>query len=55
MIGMVAIVVNFVGMFPFLGLSMATMRWSELNHQQVSTLFWINLGMSVAVMLVALG
>ena len=55
LIGMVAIVVNFVGMFPFLGLSTATMRWSELNHQQVSTLFWVNVGMSAAVMLVTVG
>jgi PST family polysaccharide transporter len=51
---MVVIVVNFVGMFPFLGLSTATMRWSELNHQQVSTLFWINLGMSALVTVVTL-
>ena len=55
LIGMVAIVINFVGMFPFMGLSTATMRWSELNHRQVSTLFWINVGLSAAIMLVALG
>ena len=54
LIGMVVIVVNFVGMFPFLGLSTATMRWSELNHRQVSTLFWINVGMSAAMMVVAM-
>jgi PST family polysaccharide transporter len=54
LIGMVAIVVNFVGMFPFLGLSTATMRWSELNHQQVSTLFWINVGLSAGVALLAM-
>jgi PST family polysaccharide transporter len=55
LIGMVAIVINFVGMFPFMGLSTATMRWSELNHRQVSTLFWINVGLSAAIMFVALG
>lgn len=55
LIGMVAIVINFVGMFPFMGLSTATMRWSELNHRQVSTLFWINVGLSAAIMLMALG
>ena len=54
LIGMVVIIVNFVGMFPFLGLSTATMRWSELNHQQVSTLFWINVAMSAGVMLLTL-
>ena len=54
LIGMVVIIVNFVGMFPFLGLSTATMRWSELNHQQVSTLFWINVGMSGAIALLTI-
>lgn len=54
LIGMVVIVINFVGMFPFLGLSTATMRWAELNHRQVSTLFWINIGMSAAMMIVAM-
>lgn len=54
LIGMVVIVINFVGMFPFLGLSTATMRWAELNHQQVSTLFWINVGLSGAIALIAI-
>ena len=54
LIGMVVIIVNFVGMFPFLGLSTATMRWSELNHRQVSTLFWINVGMSAVVMVLTI-
>jgi len=39
LIGMVVIVTNFIGMFQYLGLSSATVRWPELNHQQVSTLF----------------
>lgn len=51
LIGMVVIITNFVGMFQYLGLSTATVRWSELNHQQVSTLFWINLGLSTAIAL----
>src|SRR5687768_12830163 len=41
LIGMVAIVFNFVSMFQYLGLSTATIKWSDLNHQQVSTLFWL--------------
>ena len=45
LIGMVAILVNFVGMFQYLGLSTATVKWAELNHQQVSTLFWINMAL----------
>src|SRR6267143_872658 len=32
LIGMVVIITNFVGMFQYLGLSTATVRWSELNH-----------------------
>lgn len=48
LIGMVAIIVNFAGMFQYLGLSTATIRWSELNHHQVSTLFWINMALSTA-------
>ncbi len=52
LIGMVAILVNFVGMFQYLGLSTATVRWAELNHKQVSTLFWINMGLSTLIMVV---
>ena len=52
LVGMVAIVIGFVSMFQYLGLSTATVQWSKLNHQQVSTLFWINLGLSVAATLV---
>jgi PST family polysaccharide transporter len=54
LIGMVAILLNFVGMFQYLGLSTATVKWSELNHQQVSTLFWVNMALSVAIMLVTI-
>ncbi len=54
LIGMVVIITNFVGMFQYLGLSTATVRWSELNHKQVSTLFWINLGLSTAIALLTL-
>jgi O-antigen/teichoic acid export membrane protein len=54
LIGMVVIITNFVGMFQYMGLSTATMRWSELNHQQVSTLFWFNLTMSATIMLLTI-
>jgi PST family polysaccharide transporter len=52
LIGMVVIITNFVGMFQYLGLSTATVSWSKLNHEQVSTLFWINLGLSTIIALV---
>jgi O-antigen/teichoic acid export membrane protein len=54
LIGMVAILINFVGMFQYLGLSTATVKWSDLNHQQVSTLFWINMALSTAIMLITI-
>ncbi len=52
LIAMVAILVNFVGMFQYMGLSTATIQWAELNHNQVSTLFWINMALSTAIMLI---
>src|SRR5882672_10356273 len=33
LIGMVAIIISFVSMFQYLGLSTATVRWSTLDHQ----------------------
>lgn len=54
LIGMVAILINFVSMFQYLGLSTATVKWSELNHQQVSTLFWVNMLLSAAIMLITI-
>jgi len=54
LIGMVAILVGFLGMFQYLGLSTATIQWSDLNHQQVSALFWTNIALSAAIMLVTI-
>ena len=51
---MVAIMVGFLGMFQYLGLSTATVKWSELSHDQVSALFWMNVGLSLAIMLLAI-
>ncbi|PYS43717.1 MAG: lipopolysaccharide biosynthesis protein [Acidobacteria bacterium] len=55
LIAMVVILVDFVSMFQHLGLSTATIKWSEIDHRQVSTLFWINVVMSAAIMLVTAG
>jgi O-antigen/teichoic acid export membrane protein len=38
-----------------MGLAMATVQRAEINHGQVSTLFWLNLGISVAIMIVTAG
>lgn len=51
LVGMVTIIVSFVGMFQYLGLSTATVQWAELSHRQVSTLFWVNLALSASITL----
>ena len=52
LIAMVAVVVNFSYPFRNLGLSAATMQRAEINNKQVSTLFWVNIALSVGVMLI---
>ncbi|MFC1837485.1 lipopolysaccharide biosynthesis protein [Thermodesulfobacteriota bacterium] len=52
LIAMVAAITAFVKIFKDLGLSMATMQKKEISHGQVSTLFWINLGIGVLMMFV---
>jgi O-antigen/teichoic acid export membrane protein len=51
LIGMVAFFTNFVAMFKDLGLSVATIQKSEVNNDQVSTLFWFNVALSIAITL----
>lgn len=52
LIQMVSVCIGFVAMFKDAGLSMATVQRQEISQAQVSTLFWINLGLSISVMLV---
>lgn len=42
MVGMVTVVVNFAAMFKDAGLSMATVQQEKITHEQISTLFWLN-------------
>ena len=49
LIAMVSVVIKFVQMFKNLGLSAATVQREQINHRQVSTLFWINVGLSFAI------
>ena len=51
LIGMVAVATNFIVMFKDLGLSLATVQKKEISAKQISTLFWINLSLSVVTML----
>ena len=48
-IGMVTVVVNFAAMFKDAGLSMATVQKEEITHEQISTLFWLNILISGAL------
>lgn len=52
LIAMVTAVTGFVAMFKDMGLSMATVQKAEINHAQISTLFWINVVLSLCVMVV---
>lgn len=47
LVGMVKAVTGFIELFKHLGLNTATIQKAEINHSQVSTLFWINIGLSV--------
>lgn len=49
LIGMVVVVTGFVSMFKDLGLSAATVQREEITSAQVSTLFWVNVGLSIGV------
>src|ERR1043165_3194102 len=53
LIGMVAVVTGFVSLFKDLGLSAATVQREEITPAQVSTLFWVNVVLSVGVGLLA--
>jgi len=45
LVGMVAAVTGFITLFKDLGLSTATIQREEISHDQVSTLFWINIAL----------
>lgn len=49
LVAMVAVVAGFVSLFKDMGLSMATVQRAEINHAQISTLFWINVAISTAL------
>jgi PST family polysaccharide transporter len=49
LIGMVAVVTSFAALFKDMGLSLATVQREEINYQQVSNLFWVNVVLSVLI------
>lgn len=52
LVNMVMAVVGFMKLFKDLGLSMATVQREEINHAQVSTLFWVNFVFSLLIGLI---
>ena len=52
LVAMVTAVSGFVALFKDMGLSMATIQKAEINHSQVSTLFWINVAVSFVLALI---
>ena len=53
LIAMVSVFTEFVNLFKDLGLSMATIQRKDITHEQVSNLFWVNIGMSIFLMMIA--
>jgi PST family polysaccharide transporter len=49
LVGMVKATTGFIDLFRNLGLNTATVQQDEIDHSQVSTIFWINLAVSVLV------
>src|SRR5213595_2757890 len=47
LLGMVVVVIGFLGLFRDAGLGMATVQRLEVTHEQTSTLFWINVAVGV--------
>lgn len=52
LVGMVTAVTGFVALFKDMGLSMATIQKAEINHRQISNLFWVNIAVSLVLTLV---
>jgi len=52
LLAMVAGFTNFVASFKDMGLAMATVQRKDINHDQVSTLFWVNVAFGVVITLV---
>ena len=53
LVAMVSVFTEFINLFKDLGLSMATIQKKDITHQQVSNLFWVNIGMSVLLVVIA--
>lgn len=54
LLGMAVVVTGFLVLFKDLGLAMATIQRADITHEQISTLFWINVGAGVSIMLLTM-
>lgn len=52
LVAMVTAITGLLAMFKDAGLSMATVQQDTVTHEQVSTLFWVNVGLSLVLMLI---
>lgn len=52
LVAMVVAITGFVAMFKDIGLSIATVQKADINHSQVSTLFWINVLIGFGIMVI---
>jgi len=52
LIAMVTAVTGFAALFSDIGLSMATVQKAEISHEQISTLFWVNVAASALIAMV---
>jgi len=55
LIAMVTAITGFAQMFKDLGLSDATIQKNIITHEQVSTLFWINVSIGIILMIIVAG
>ena len=55
LVAMVTSIIGFVALFKDMGLSMATVQRAEINHAQISTLFWFNVVVGVIMALLVSG
>ncbi|MBU1566210.1 MAG: lipopolysaccharide biosynthesis protein [Proteobacteria bacterium] len=54
LVAMVMAITSFINIFKDLGLSAATIQKSEINHDQVNTLFWINVAIGGLLLCITL-
>ena len=55
LLGMIVSVTAFLEMFKDMGLSMATVQKDDITHEQVSSLLWVNVGVSTLLMFITVG